>query len=470
MDSISTLDEQLLQVSKSAAIDSGDLDAAGRLLLSTVAEALAIKRVSIWFLNTHSTAMTTKLTLQNGEFGHNSELQLTRADYPEYFTALDTERAIVASDAHHDPATREFTQAYLQPLGIGAMLDAPIRHRGEMVGIVCAEHTGAARVWTAPEVAFVAAIADLYGRALSAAERNLYEQQLKRQNEALETQIQERTSRLEHALADMQLAQEQLLEKEKMAALGKMVAGVAHDVNTPLGVAVTAVSHCQALRDTTLEAYQNGSLTQTQLRQYLADSEEALTLIASNLARASRLIQNFKKTAVDQSHFELSTFNLHEYLADVLSSLRPMLQKKAITTRLTCPPDLRLHSYRGAFSQILSYLISNSCDHAFTDVAEPIIYIECAVEGQDLKWTYRDNGRGMNASTLEQACEPFFTTQRSQGASGLGLSIVYNLVVQQLGGRLVLASDPGSGLRVEMLLPNTLSDLDPSLPPQQSAG
>ncbi|RUO28025.1 histidine kinase [Aliidiomarina sedimenti] len=436
------LDDKLLYVSQSATIDSGDLDAAGELLLSSLADGLQIERVSIWFFNRKGTALTVKLALHHGQFSQKGAFEITRQAFPRYFAALHSERAIIADDAHHHPATLEFSDDYLQAEGISSMLDAPIRHRGEMVGIVCAEHTGDGRQWTAPEVRFVAAHADLYGRALSACERNLYERQLIQQNAALEQQVQERTAKL--------------LEAEKMAALGKLVAGVAHEVNTPLGVAVTAISHCEEMRGRLQRSFDDKALTHTQLNDYLSETAQAYGLLSNNLRRASTLVQNFKRTAVDQSHFELSTFLLGPYLHTIVASLRPLLKRYAPQVVIDCPSDLEVTTYPGALAQIFTNLITNTCEHAFAESGQlrsPRIDIHCEHDEQVLYCIYRDNGKGMSGSNLEHAFEPFFTTNRTGGGSGLGLSIVFNLVHQQLGGELALSSQPGQGLTVSMQLP-----------------
>lgn len=445
---LNQLDDKLLFISRSATVDSGDLAAAGKLIVHNIAAGLKLPRVSIWFFNSHGTALTLKIGLHNDEIEHHSEFELTQTEYPAYFKALQTERIIIADNAHTHSATCEFSASYLTPNGINSMLDAPIRHRGNMVGIICAEHVGPGRQWQPDEVRFVAAHADLYGRALSAYERNIYERQLIEQNEKLEQQVTERTAKL--------------LETEKMAALGKLVAGVAHEVNTPLGIAITAVSHNEELRSRLQKSFEQQALTQRQLQNYLSESEESLNLLANNLERASRLVQTFKRTAVDQSHYEISEFNLRLYLQTVVTSLRPLLKYIQPNIIIDCSTNLWLNNYPGAFAQIFTNLITNSCEHGFKSAAphnsqkheiSPRIDIHCEHEQDILYCTYKDNGKGMPEEYLAQACEPFFTLNRQGEGSGLGLSIVYNLVCQQLGGELKLSSPPGQGLTVSMQMP-----------------
>lgn len=221
-------------------------------------------------------------------------------------------------------------------------------------------------------------------------------------------------------------------------------------------MAVTAISHCEELRQRLQKSFDNQSLTQSQLQQYLQDSEQAFELLANNLRRASTLVQNFKRTAVDQSHFEVSTFILAPYLQTIVASLNPLLKRAMPNVVIDCPADLEGTTFPGAIAQIFTNLMTNSCEHGFAKPPvgrEARIDIHCEFDEQVLYCIYRDNGRGMPAQDLAQAFEPFFTTNRSGGGSGLGLSIVYNLVRQQLGGDLALTSQPGQGLTVSMQLP-----------------
>ena len=233
-----TLELILLRVSQSADIDKGELDVASRLIINSVCEGLQITRAGIWLYDEMQTLVQCTLLIDKGNDLDHESLVLTRKDFPHYFEALDSERTIAAHDALTDVATFEFAEVYLTPLGISSMLDVPIRHRGKMIGIICCEHQGKAREWHADEVVFAASLADLYGRAVSANERADYEQRLIEANQTLEQKVIDRT-------AELEAAQEKLVESEKMAALGNLVAGIAHEVNTPLGIALTSVSNCK---------------------------------------------------------------------------------------------------------------------------------------------------------------------------------------------------------------------------------
>jgi len=193
--------ETLLDISKSAMIDNGDLQASGLLIITAALHGLGIKRAGIWLFTEDMQSIYCRILIDGDNCILNSELRLNRADYPHYFALLDADRAIIADDALTDPATAEFRDSYLTPYGITSMLDAPIHHRGHLLGIICCEHQGGARQWTNEEIAFVSALADAYGRAINAYQRNEYEQQMRELNQELEDKVAALTQALEQALS-----------------------------------------------------------------------------------------------------------------------------------------------------------------------------------------------------------------------------------------------------------------------------
>ena len=303
----------LLRVSQSTDIDQGELALASRLIIDSVCEGLKISRAGIWLYDNTQSKINCKLLIDKGNDLDSESLALSRDDFPNYFKALNKERSIAANDARTDPATAEFADVYLSPLNIASMLDVPIRHRGKMIGIICCEHQGKPRQWHADEIVFAGSLADLYGRAVSANERADYQAQLLEANQTLENKVKARTAELEATLLTLEQAQEKLVESEKMAALGKLVAGVAHEVNTPLGVSVTAVTHCEHRLKKLNQSFTDGSISRKHLQTFIDNTFEAYQLLSSNLERAATLIQNFKKTAVDQSSFELVKCQLNNY-------------------------------------------------------------------------------------------------------------------------------------------------------------
>ena len=448
------LENILLDVSKSPEIDGGDLEKASELILASALEGLDITRVSIWLLQSDKQAMRAAKLID--EKSPNAEVPvLYKNQLPSYFQALESERTIIANDARCHPATIELTNGYLEETGVYGLLDVPLRHKGEMIGVMCSESRRENRTWTPAEVAFVGMLADIYGRAVSAAERERFEALLIQQNEQLESMVEERTQSLTKALDNFKQAQERLIETEKMAALGKLVAGVAHEVNTPLGVSVTAVTHCEHRLKKLNQSFTDGSISRKHLQTFIDNTFEAYQLLSSNLERAATLIQNFKKTAVDQSSFELVKCQLKDYLHALVLSLNPMVKKKKVTITIHCNEDIVLKTYQGALAQIVTNLVSNTNDHAFAEPDENHqIEIIATEEDSGVRFSFRDNGKGMDSETIKDIFEPFFTTSRQTGGSGLGLSIVYNLVTRKLKGQISVQSTPGEGTEFSFFLPN----------------
>lgn len=181
--------DTLLDVSRSAMIDNGDLQASGLLILTAALEGLGIQRAGIWIFSDDQQFMYCRMLIDGGNCILNDDLRLYRRDYPHYFSLLDADRVIAAHDALEDPCTAEFRNNYLIPLGITSMLDAPIHHRGKLLGIICCEHQGEARHWTNEEIAYVSALSEAYGRATNAHQRNQYERQIRELNRELENRV-----------------------------------------------------------------------------------------------------------------------------------------------------------------------------------------------------------------------------------------------------------------------------------------
>ena len=238
----------------------------------------------------------------------------------------------------------------------------------------------------------------------------------------LERAVQQRTVMLEQqnaalstAMAALREAQSELVRQEKLASLGRLVAGVAHEINTPLGICVTATSHLV----------------------------QELTLT------------RFTQVAVDQSSDDMRSFNLNTYLHEVLLSLQPKLKGRPVKVAIDCAPDIVLDSFPGALSQILTNMLVNSLVHGFEHEQAGSIVVSAALEGETVVFDYRDDGAGMAAGTLAKLFDPFFTTRRGSGGSGLGAHILYNLVTGPLGGTVKVDSAPGQGLRYRLRFPRS---------------
>ncbi|MGK5092547.1 ATP-binding sensor histidine kinase [Deltaproteobacteria bacterium TL4] len=261
----------------------------------------------------------------------------------------------------------------------------------------------------------------------------------------LEQRVEERTLELSKALEHLKTTQSQLVESEKMASLGGLVAGVAHEINTPLGVGVTAASNLNAEVGNFMEMVQKGSLKKSQLEDFFQVVQESSDILLTNLQRAAELVQSFKKVAVDRTSDNRQTFKIREYLEEVLRSLHPQLKKTKHHVEIECDEEITLESYPGEFSQIVTNLVMNSLIHAFDEGDEGTLRFEITQNPKQLQLIYRDNGKGIPPEHLPKIFDPFFTTKRAKGGTGLGLHIVYNIVTQKLGGTIRCESEVGKG-------------------------
>ncbi|WP_171907601.1 ATP-binding protein [Alkalimonas amylolytica] len=251
----------------------------------------------------------------------------------------------------------------------------------------------------------------------------------------------------------LQQTQQQLVMQEKMASLGGLVAGVAHEINTPLGICVTATSHLKAEFELLQRAFVEKKLQQSQFNRFLQHMQDGLKILEVNTERAAALVQSFKQVSVDQSADGSRDIELASYLRDVLLSLQPQLKTVACQFELNCPDGIHWHTDAGAVAQIITNLVMNSIKHAFTNISQPQISLDISQQGRQLQLNFRDNGQGMDAVSLQRLFEPFYTTKRSLGGTGLGAHIVYNLVTARLKGQIKVSSEPCQGLHYQITLP-----------------
>ncbi len=282
--------------------------------------------------------------------------------------------------------------------------------------------------------------------------------ELKTLNAELEVKVEERTRDIQAAMEDLHQAQDQLVESEKMAALGSLVAGVAHEINTPVGVSVTAATRLQ--RDTAefSRLYAENAMTRKALADFLSSAETGCEIITSNLKRAAELVQSFKQVAVDQSSELERTFAIGDYLREIVTSLQPELKRLSHGVRIECADDLTVTGCPGVYSQIFTNLIMNSLIHGLPGDREGKISISVKVDDDAIGYVYRDNGRGIPDENLKKVFEPFFTTNRQDGGSGLGMHIIYNLVTRKLNGTIRCDSTVGEGVEFVMVIPGRTAD------------
>jgi signal transduction histidine kinase len=270
-----------------------------------------------------------------------------------------------------------------------------------------------------------------------------------------EDELRTSKEKAEGALLELNTAQQNLIDAERLAALGGLVAGVAHEVNNPIGISLTVASSFSRRSEMfEAELRSDSPLRRSQLEEFVRTSRDAAQQLVANLHRAAELIQSFKQVAVDRSHAERRQFSLSEATDQIIASLRPVLKRSPIELSVDVPEGLVIDGYPGSYGQILTNLFLNAANHAFADGRAGAISISARPRGaDDVEIIFADNGAGMTPDVQRQAFDPFFTTRRNEGGTGLGLHIVYNLVTQQLGGRMMLDSRLGQGTTFRIIMP-----------------
>ncbi|WP_027865627.1 GAF domain-containing sensor histidine kinase [Massilia alkalitolerans] len=332
---------------------------------------------------------------------------------------------------------------------IASWMGAPMLVHDQPYGVLVVQSYDPSVTYTKVELDLLAFMASHVAVALA---RMQADRKIRKTKEALEVQ----NAALNEALHKLQVAQGELVRQEKMASLGGLVAGVAHEINTPLGICVTATSHLVQELKLTREELAAGEMTEDSLNSFLDIVDQSLRIMTTNTQRAASLVRSFKQVAVDQSSGDIRNFKLCSYVQEVLLSLQPKLKGRPIKVELDCPPDLVLDSSPGAVSQIVTNMVVNSLLHGFERDQPGRITIRVAQEGEQVLFDYADDGMGMDQETLGKLFDPFFTTKRGTGGSGLGAHILYNLVTGALGGTVRADSAPGEGLRYQLRFPRSL--------------
>jgi signal transduction histidine kinase len=274
-----------------------------------------------------------------------------------------------------------------------------------------------------------------------------------------EREISSARDAAETALRHLRDIQTSLIEAEKLAALGRMVAGVAHEINTPLGSSLTVASALQRKAEQFAAEVARGDLRRSTLTGFLELVSDASAQLVTNLGRAAERVQSFKQVAADQTESHRRSFDAGELTGQVLSQFERQMRTRNIALDLRSEPDLAMDSYPGPFGQVLTNLTVNAMTHAFSGGGTGNINVALrAVDHERVELLFADDGCGMAPDVEQRAFDPFFTTRRHAGASGLGLHIVHSIIVERLGGQLRLESKPGAGTRFQLILPRMAPD------------
>lgn len=271
----------------------------------------------------------------------------------------------------------------------------------------------------------------------------------------LEDKVQERTMELQNTLDELSRSQDRLIQSEKMASLGQLVAGVAHEINTPVGIGVASASHLVDMTNKISQAIENKTAKKDDLFNYFTHAAKTSELILTHLNRTSELIKSFKMVSADQTSLEKRMFRLKNYFEDIILSLYPQIKKGSHKVEVLCPEDFEIDSYPGAFAQIITNLIMNSLTHGYEKGQSGSIFINIDVpaESEEFIIKFTDDGKGIGEDDLKKIFDPFFTTKRGDGGTGLGLNIVFNIITQTLQGSIICESKEGKGASFIINLP-----------------
>jgi signal transduction histidine kinase len=289
-------------------------------------------------------------------------------------------------------------------------------------------------------------------------------------NKELEGRVEERTAELltindelTQSVSRLENTMEQLVQSEKLASLGSLVAGIAHELNTPIGNAKIATSSQQDYLRDIHKAMEKGGLTKTMLSQFMEDIGSTADMGFRNMERASELIRSFKQIAVDQTSSNQREFNLATLLNEVLVTLRPTLKRNPVHVDTQIPTSIVMKSVPGPLSQVLTNLINNAVFHGLEDKDSITIHIEAEEVNGTVHLIVQDTGVGIPTEYVKRAFDPFFTTKLGQGGSGLGLNIVHRIVTGVLHGNIELTSNTGAGTTIRIALPADISHIKPIL-------
>jgi PAS domain S-box-containing protein len=376
-------------------------------------------------------------------------------------TAMYRRELVIVSDIMNDPLWAPY-KALAEPYGLRACWSTPIYLDENHVLGSFAMYYREVRSPDQDDMRLIALATHLAGIAI---ERTRRERELAQHRGHLEELVTARTAALSQAnrelaaaLDTLRLAQAELVRRDKLAALGTLVSGIAHELNTPIGnslvVATTLADRTQKLRENAA-----GGLRRSTLEAYLDESDQASFLLVRSLERAAALVAGFKQIAVDHASSQRRAFSLAELLAELVPALRVAAKQREVTVELETEPALAMDSYPGPLAQVLSNLFDNCLVHGFEDGAHGTIRIAAHARTPGMiALSIADNGSGIPQELLTRVYDPFFTTRQGSGCSGLGLHVAHNIVTGVLGGRIELESELGRGTSFTLLLPLVAPD------------
>jgi signal transduction histidine kinase len=375
--------------------------------------------------------------------GHGLSGYVLRTRQPQRIDQARYQALVAADEIHHAIGSVDFN----------VWIGTPMIYQDRLLGAIVLQSYDPQIGYGEEELGLLTFVADHIAAALSRKQSadalRAAHARLAAGSEALQAKNRE----LEQTLEYLGVAHNELMRQEKLASLGALVAGIAHEVNTPLGICVTAVSYLPVQTQGVRRRMNEHALSEAELQGHLATAEETLRILTSNVDRASSLIRSFKQVAVDQSSDGVREIRPVEYFEEVLRSLRLQFKGMRHVIAVDGDPSLCVRSVPGVLSQILSNLVINSIVHGFEHLEQGHVRIRVHAEDAMLTIDFQDDGCGMPADALKHLFDPFYTTKRGRGGSGLGANVVYNLVTTKLGGTIAVDSEPGQGLHYRVQIP-----------------
>lgn len=422
----------LLNISRSEPIDLGDLNASMKIITEATATGLGIERAGIWLYNEDKTAIICMDLFERSKCVHSSGIVLYAKDYPVYFEYLQEERTLAASNAHKNPATREFSDVYLKPLNINSMLDAPIRKNGKVVGVVCCEHVNTFKRWSLNDESFAGSIADLVARSMTSADRVRAQSELRELNENLEKIIEQRTLEL-----DAQRAVS--MQASKLASLGEMSAGIAHEINTPL-------TSIQLLSGQITEMAKTGKIKADLLIKMSGMIEETTVRIA-------KIISSLRTFSRDSSKDPFQVVTVSTIVDDTLAFCFQKIRNLDIDIQIRYDDsDTEIECRPIQIQQVLLNILSNAVDALEGLKGPKSIILNVRSREECLEICVVDNGPGVPEKIRDKIMQPFFTTKQLGKGTGLGLSVSNGIVRSHNGSLTLDEQNDGTCFRIKLPL------------------
>lgn len=465
--------ELLFRLARSPIVSSGDFVAAARDITEVAAHGLQVSRASIWIFDQHRKRIVCQMLYELGTGKHNDQavgMTLLAGEFPAYFRALGEDRAVVADDARTHPATQEFRDSYLDPLGIRSMLESPLRHKGELVGVLCHEHCGEQRSWTQDDVSFASHLADLVERAMEAVDRTVMERALHQLNRELEQRIDDRARQLEEAT-------ELVLRLQKERTEAQMAAGFAQEMQNALSSANTVINKVLArdgengsdnhdsamqlrplLQDIYLKLHDHldeATTEQFGLAMHQADVlGEAFTALLRPVQQALKITREISEySLIGRARPGHEICLMIPLIQSIHEELLPLIEQHQIRVILDLHGPLQLYGAELHYRAAIRNLLANACDAlaVLSDDRQRRVFVRYLSVPAGALISVEDNGDGIPDDARPRLFEPFFSS-RGRSHTGLGLPIVRK-VASLYDGQIDIDSRLGEGTRARLLLP-----------------